>query len=161
MIKLRRLKIEDAFSMLAFTSDLDTKINTNFSHYSRSIQDFNTFILKSLKDIKNHHYAIDFDDKYAGTVSLKNINKKNKTAEFAIIVHPNFRGKGIGKHSLNLILKKAKKENLNEVFLNVFEDNIRAISLYTKVGFTKYFTSYRKNIYLNISKKLIWMKKKL
>jgi diamine N-acetyltransferase len=161
MIKLRNLKRNDSFRMVDFTNDLDTKINTNFLNYSKSIQDFKIFIFNSLKDKRNIHYAIDSEGEYAGTVSLKNINFKNKKSEFAIVVHPKFRGKGIGKQALILILKKAQKIGLDEVFLNVFEDNLKAILLYTKVGFIKYFTSHRKNLFQNQTKKLIWMKKKL
>jgi diamine N-acetyltransferase len=161
MIKLRKFTINDAKEMLAFTNDLDTKINTNFLHYSNSLRDFKNFIINSFKDTKHLHFAIDYNGDYAGTVSLKNINKKRRTAEFAIIVHPSFRGRGIANQALNLILKKAKIEKLDEIFLNVFEDNIKAISLYRKVGFLKYYTSYRINKFQNISKTIIWMYKTL
>ena len=159
MIKLRPLEKKDAIEMLAFTVDIDTKKNTNFLYNSNSISNFENFILNSLKETKSLHYAIDYNGKYAGTVSLKNLNRRKKNAEFAIIVHPNFRGKGIGQHALMLIIEKAKYENFESIFLNVFEENTKAITLYHKVGFKKYFTSFRINKFENKKKKLIWMKK--
>jgi hypothetical protein len=78
MIKLRPLILEDSKEMLLFTTDLESKLNTNFLNYSNTINDFEFFIEMSRKNKKNLHYAIDYDGKYAGTVSLKNINTKKK-----------------------------------------------------------------------------------
>ena len=54
--------------------------------------------------------------------------------------------KGIASKLLKRLIKKAKKEDINKVFLEVSENNIAAIKLYLKMGFCK--LGRRKNYYL-------------
>tara|TARA_B100001248_G_C27382502_1_gene457791 strand:+ start:205 stop:633 length:429 start_codon:yes stop_codon:yes gene_type:complete len=56
----------------------------------------------------------------------------------------NFR-KGIASKLLKRLIEKAKKEDINKVFLEVSENNIAAIKLYLKMGFCK--LGCRKNYY--------------
>ena len=53
--------------------------------------------------------------------------------------------KGIASKLLKRLIEKAKKEDINKVFLEVSENNIAAIKLYLKVGFCK--LGFRKNYY--------------
>jgi RimJ/RimL family protein N-acetyltransferase len=161
MIKLRKLRISDSIAMLDFINDIETKRNTNFLNYSNSIEDFQDFIKHSLYSKKHIHFAIDYNGYYGGTVSLKNVNKVSKKAEFAIIVLPKYRGFGLGTLALQLIEKYAKSIGLNLIYLNVFSDNLKAITIYEKAGLVKYFSSFRRNDFQNKIKKLIWMKKSL
>ncbi len=147
--------------MLEFINDFETQRNTNFLKYSKTKEDFQNFIKNSIISIKHIHFAIDYNGSYAGTVSLKNLNCKSKKAEFAIVILPKYRGLGIGSKALQLIETHGKSIGLNIIYLNVFIDNIRAISIYQKAGFVKYLTSYRKNEYQNKFMKLIWMKKNI
>ncbi len=145
--------------MLDFINDFETQRNTNFLKYSKTKEDFQNFIKKSINSIKDIHFAIDYNGSYAGTVSLKNLNYKIKKAEFAIVVLPIYRGLGLGSKALELIEIHAKSIGINIIFLNVFIENTRAISIYKKSGFVKYFTTYRKNEYQKKLMNLIWMKK--
>lgn len=72
-----------------------------------------------------------------GTIGLSAIDYENKKAEYGIIIGENkYSGKGYAKEASQLILEYAFGElNLNKVFLKVFEDNIRAISMYKTLGF--------------------------
>jgi|688.fasta_scaffold1129228_1 RimJ/RimL family protein N-acetyltransferase len=159
MIKLRKLNINDSIPMLEFINDFETQRNTNFLKYSNTKEDFQKFIKNSMISKKHIHFAIDFKGSYAGTVSLKNLNYKGKKAEFAIVVLPKYRGFGIGSKALQLIENHGKSIGINIIYLNVFVDNKRAISIYQKAGFFEYFTTYRKNEFQNKLMKLIWMKK--
>ena len=53
--------------------------------------------------------------------------------------------KGIASKLLKRLIKKAKKEDINKVFLEVSENNIAGIKLYLKMGFCK--LRCRKNYY--------------
>ena len=53
--------------------------------------------------------------------------------------------KGIASKLLKRLIEKAKKEDINKVFLEVSENNIAAIKLYLKLGFCK--LGCRKNYY--------------
>ena len=147
--------------MLGFINDFETQRNTNFLKYSKTKEEFQNFIKNSIISKKHIHFAIEYNGSYAGTVSLKKLNFKSKKAEFAIVVLPIYRGFGLGSKALKLIETHGKSIGLNIIYLNVFIDNIRAISIYQKAGFVKYFTTYRKNEYQNKFMKLIWMKKNI
>ena len=99
-----------------------------------------TFIENSRKQLERkeaaHLAIVDDKDEYLGTVSLKNIDKKAKDAEYAISLRSAYHGKGIGKIATRLILEYAFDElGLSRVYLNVLSDNVRAIALYEKCGF--------------------------
>lgn len=74
-----------------------------------------------------------------GTVSLGNIDYKNQKAELGILIgDKKHKGRGFGTEAVNSLTEFAFNEmNLHKVYLRVFEDNIAAINLYTKAGFTK------------------------
>lgn len=72
-----------------------------------------------------------------GTVGLRPIDWKNRTAVFGISLgDPDNWGKGHGTDAVRTMLKYCFDElNLNRVELNVFEGNERAIRAYEKAGF--------------------------
>ena len=74
-----------------------------------------------------------------GSCSLRNIDSLNRSAELQIrIGEENFRGKGLGTSAIkNLIEFGFNDLNLNRIYLEVFEENKIAISVYKKCGFVK------------------------
>lgn len=138
MIKIRKLKSKDIPYMLEWMHDNDTKkiFQTDFS--SIGVSDIENFISNSFTE-NNHHFAIidDKDDEYLGTISLKNIDYKNRNAEYAISTRKKVQGTGVNKEATFIILKYAFNElNLNKIYLNVLSTNIRAKKFYIKCGFT-------------------------
>ncbi len=58
--------------------------------------------------------------------------------DFAIIVHPDYRGKGFGAFLLSSIMKLAKKQfRIDLLHLQVYQDN-PAIKLYSRFGFKEF-----------------------
>ena len=72
-----------------------------------------------------------------GNVSLFDINQIHRTALMGVFIgDEENRGKGMGKESIKLILEYGFKIlNLNNVMLNVFSFNEKAIEAYKSVGF--------------------------
>lgn len=95
------------------------------------------FIKESQMDEVNKHFAIvDHNDQYIGTVSLKNINQKEKQAEYAIVMCRENHGDGKAQEATLAILNYAFYElQLKRIYLNVMSDNKKAINFYRKVGF--------------------------
>ncbi|MEO8116687.1 MAG: GNAT family protein [Bacteroidota bacterium] len=63
-------------------------------------------------------------------------------------VRTEFAGKGIGKHLLKLTIDQALKDHkLEQIELGVVSDNVKAIQLYSSVGFTQfgYYEKYFKH----------------
>ena len=81
-------------------------------------------------------------DAYLGTVSLKDISEKNRSAEYAIVVRSIARGTGAAALATKEILHYAFDTlKLHKVYLNVLEKNERAKHFYTKCGFVYEGTS--------------------
>ena len=138
MVYLRQLKIIDSKAMLKWMQnpDIVKYFSNDFSSLTiKNVEDF----IKNRNDNKNNNYAIiNENDDYLGTISLKNIDFKNKKAEYAIVLGAESIGKGVSKDATDLILKEAfEKLKLHKVYLCVGEDNIRAIKFYEKYGFIK------------------------
>ena len=62
-----------------------------------------------------------------------------------IEVAERFRGRGLGRALMNRLIDAARVRGAPRIFLEVAQDNLAAISLYTGLGFTKIDT--RKNYY--------------
>lgn len=79
-------------------------------------------------------------------VALSDISLKEKTEKhvgvFGITVAKEYRGEGIGKLLMNLVIQEAKKAmpKLKIIQLGIFANNGIACSLYENLGFTRYGT---------------------
>lgn len=89
------------------------------------------------KDEKNFIIALSNNNEAIGTISLTNIDNRNRKAEFGrFFIYKDFLGKGYGKDSLNLIIEYAFNHmNLKKLYLEVFSENKVAIEVYKKNGF--------------------------
>ncbi len=79
-------------------------------------------------------------DKLLGSISLEDINHINRTATLGIFIgDKQARNKGYGTEAIRLILDYGFNYlNLNNIKLDVFEFNERAIACYEKCGFKVY-----------------------
>lgn len=150
MIKIRRLEEKDAPLMLEWMQDQELVkfLSKDFSHMELS--DCCSFIQSSREDGENIHRAIcNEKDEYLGTVSLKQIDKRNKNAEYAIALRRKALGTGASRTGTEEILKVAFEElGLHRVYLNVIGDNVRADRFYEKMAFRCEGT-FREHMFLN------------
>lgn len=136
-MKLRRLAAKDSEKMLEWMKDPNINRFFRFDINSINEEQITNFINDSLRDETNLHLAIVNDaDEYLGTVSLKNIDYKNGSAEYAISLRRNAIGTDLAQRATDTILYIAFFEmDLNKVYLNVLSQNVRAIRFYEKYGF--------------------------
>lgn len=136
-MKLRKLSLKDQDDILEWMKDPD--INCFFRFDSESINQDTVvhFIKESHSNQENMHYAIANDeDEYLGTISLKNIDYKNGNAEYAVSLRQKAIGQGIASKATDTLLYIAFFElKLHKVYLNVVDNNARAIHFYEKYGF--------------------------
>lgn len=118
------------------------------------LTDFDDFwnynILEQEIKSANSHYLVAKKGKeivgFAGIkVVLENADIMN------IVVKQNYRNQGIGSSLLEKILSLSKNLNISHICLEVSQDNLYAINLYKKFGFTE--IGFRKNYYINNSTK--------
>lgn len=154
-MKLRTLELKDAKLMLEWMNDKDVIEYMKADFSGKNIIDCEEFILDSNSIKKHLHLAIVNDkDEYMGTVSLKNINIKNKSAEFAIILRTVAMGKGYSDFAMKEIIKIGFEEyKLDNIYWCVSDENVRAIRFYDRNGYNR--ISPEKLYDLNYSKKEI------
>ena len=106
---------------------------------NKTLDDCITFINNSVNNEENIHFALVTDaDEYMGTVSLKDIDRKEQNAEFAITVRKTAMGKGYSWYGMHEIIRKAFEEyGLFCVYWCVSAWNERAVKFYDKHGFCR------------------------
>ena len=62
-------------------------------------------------------------------------NKKNKTAEFGIVMHPNFKNKKLGNILIFYLEVTAKSFGIKTLKAEVYEENLTCLTLLKKHGF--------------------------
>lgn len=136
-MNLRELKLEDAPKMLEWMHDDNVTKYMDTSFLEKNIEDCHSFISESRNKEKNYHLAICKDDNnYIGTVSLKNIDRINKNAEFAMTVCSDAMGQGYARCAMKSIIKIGfEKLGLEQIYWYVSKENIRAIRFYNKNGY--------------------------
>jgi ribosomal-protein-alanine N-acetyltransferase len=79
------------------------------------------------------------DDRMIGMTGLQQIDFKDRNAELAIVIgEAEEWGRGLGTEATRLVVGHAfGTMNLHRIWLQVFEDNARAIGAYEKVGFRR------------------------
>lgn len=129
--------MKDAPLMLEWMHDesVVNKLKGNFKE--KTLRDAEAFILESSHKEQNIHLAIVSDeDEYMGTVSLKNIDRKTNSAEFAITVRKSAMGRGYAWYGMEEIIRLAFEEyELESVYWCVSRKNERAVRFYDKHNF--------------------------
>lgn len=62
-------------------------------------------------------------------------NKKNKTAEFGIVMHPNFKNKKLGSVLICYLEATAKDFGIKTLKADVYEENLACLTLLKKNGY--------------------------
>jgi RimJ/RimL family protein N-acetyltransferase len=137
-IYLRPLETEDAATLVPWFNDPDV---SRFLMRHRPLTfaeevEFLRRIAESPSDLVLG-MALRSDDRLIGTTGLKEIDVRNRHAEFGIAIGDrNYWGKGCGTEATHLVIRHAFETlNLHRVSLRVYEYNDRALKVYQKVGF--------------------------
>lgn len=136
---LRSLREDDATLMLEWMHDGAIAGLFAYDFSSMGIDDALEFIQGSWSCAGSLHFAIDDGNgEYLGTVSLKGIDERNGSAEYAISTRHCAHGSGAAMRATRDVLDFAFGEvGLHRVYLDVRADNARAIRFYEKVGFAQ------------------------
>lgn len=136
---LRPLQQADAPRMLEWMQSGETTRYLAIGGPATAMADVLAFLESARRDERQnvHRAIVAGDDTYLGTVSLKHIDRNLREAEYAIALHPDAMGTGAARAATEQILHLAFFElGLARVYLNVLEENRRAIRFYEKFGFT-------------------------
>ncbi|HEY0734253.1 MAG TPA: GNAT family protein [Herpetosiphonaceae bacterium] len=82
------------------------------------------------------NFAVAIDDRCIGSVALKDIDRRSQHAWLAIVLDGARLGKGLGRDTLNTLLRWAFViDNFHRISLETWATNERAIRCYRAVGF--------------------------
>lgn len=113
-------------------------VGTTNVPYSRYV--LHDYVANSSGDIytdKQVRLMVDCQQQTVGIVDLINFSPKHCRAEVGMVLMPSHRGKGLGKTILQELAQYAKTIlHLHQLYAVIGEDNIPAIRLFTKVGFS-------------------------
>ncbi len=98
--------------------------------------------LDTLSAVRNFHklntiIVCEENNKIIGKIDLMQKTKTDRSFLYLerLIIHPDFRHKGIAKKFIEYAEQECKKRNLDNIELAVREDNSAAIALYNSSGF--------------------------
>lgn len=136
--------------MFEWMHDPDIQAGFQTDMMSKTLDDAKAFIGNAqylMADGKSIHFAIaDEQDKYLGTISLKDINLRDRRGEYAISLRKCAQGRGIATDATHQLLMLSFGDwMLEKVYLNVLSENTKAIRLYERCGFV-YEGMFRKHI---------------
>lgn len=140
-VLLRRPEPKDSSQLYVFRNDWEViqSLGGFSTGYSlRDVEEWIEFHRKSANEIiwviadKNQDLCL-------GHVGLYNIDYRVRKADFAILIgDKSVWGKGLGKSASQAVLDYGFDQvNLHRIELQVLANNVRAIHLYKKLGFTQ------------------------
>lgn len=134
---LRPLMEKDAPRMVEMMHDAQTTQYLQIGGPGYTRENALRFIAGTADETGSVHRAVvDSNGVYQGTISLKNLDMAKKEAEYAISMHPDAQGKGAARDATQSILHYAFHcLKLERVYLNVLDENQRAVRFYEKNGF--------------------------
>ncbi|MBT3465410.1 GNAT family N-acetyltransferase [archaeon] len=137
--------------LVKWMNDLDVAMYTCQATRKHTIETSKKFQEECLNDMSIHYYGIFTNDgNLIGGLDLREIDSINRTASLGIIIgEKEYWDKGYGTESTKLLLDYGFNIlNLNNIMLEVFDFNPRAIRVYEKCGF-KIIGKRRKSKFFN------------
>ena len=139
-VALREYSLSDAPSVLRWMNDPET---TRFLGYgfarTRTLSEVTQMLQMRMDgDLTGESFVIADADTgaYVGQCDLLLPDEKAKKAEIAIVILPEYRGKGVGAQALKLLMEFGFR-HYDRLFLKCAANNLPAGRLYEKAGFTR------------------------
>ena len=119
---------KDIPRLIKYKKDIIYMYNKDLSEDEKN--KINEYVTNSVSEMCKDYYNIVLDDKIIGSILLKDIQEGKLIDE--IYIEKEFRNNGIGT---DIIMKVVKKSNNKNIYLWVYKENIKAVSLYKRLGF--------------------------
>ncbi len=136
-IKIRPLRIEDAYTSVRWRNDKDVfKYTGNTYDHEITLESELEWIKRVIAKKDDYRCAILADEVYVGNIYLTDITEDGTAKYHIFIGNKDYWGKGVARKASELILNYAFGVlGLESVNLKVHKENIAALSLYRKLGF--------------------------
>lgn len=129
LAKLAQETYRATFSYTMTNNELTKALKTRSEAYFQSV--LNVDVILVAEDERMLVGFIQF-----GTVTIESVEATNQDIELnKIYIDVNHQGKGIGKKLIDEMFSHSRLEDIKNVYLDVFDKNEKAVSLYKKYGF--------------------------
>ena len=128
MYKLVKAYKKDIPRLIEYKKDIIYMYSKDLAKDERNKID--EYIITSVNETIKDYNNIIIDDKIIGIVCIKDLENAKLLDE--IYLEKEFRNNGIGT---DIIMKVVKKSNNKNIYLWVYKENIKAVSLYKRLGF--------------------------
>lgn len=144
-IVFRYISIEDYKAMADYINKIsDEKTFITFQGEKMKYEDEEKFVIGQLKNIENYKAVMILALHNEKIIGISGIDLKPRVEDhvgiFGITIAKEFRGDGVGKAFMKLVIDEAVKNltGMRIIILGVFANNPIAKSLYEKMGFIPY-----------------------
>lgn len=142
MYKLVKASKKDIPRLIKYKKDIIYMYSKDLVEDERNKID--EYVITSANEMFEDYYNIIIDDKIIGSILLKDMPQGKLIDE--IYIEKEFRNTGIGTDIIRKIL-----ENNRNIYLWVYKENEKAVSLYNRLGFiivdetdSRYYMKYNK-----------------
>ena len=142
MYKLVKASKKDIPRLVQYKKDIIYMYSKDLAKDEK--ENINEYVITSVNEIFKDYYNIIIDDKIIGSILLKDMPQGKLIDE--IYIEKEFRNNGIGTDIIRKML-----ENNRNIYLWVYKENKKAISLYNRLGFiivdetdSRYYMKYDK-----------------
>lgn len=138
-LQLRELQRKDLIEInkMRNNKNIIDNLGANFRYINQEVDErwFDNYMNNRSNVVR---CSIVNNEKFAGLVTLSDIDHLNQTACFHIMIREECQNAGIGSFAIKKILCHAFNNlNLNRIELEVLSNNLRAVHVYEKNGFKK------------------------
>lgn len=142
MYKLVKASKKDIPRLIKYKKDIIYMYSKDLAEDERNKID--EYVITSVNEMFKDYYNIIIDDKIIGSILLKDMPQGKLIDE--IYIEKEFRNNGIGTDIIRKML-----ENNRNIYLWVYKENEKAVSLYKRLGFiivdetdSRYYMKYDK-----------------
>ncbi|MNM62972.1 ribosomal-protein-alanine N-acetyltransferase [compost metagenome] len=130
----------------AIDEDLEELVEISKRSFGESEEEAKGYIMKSLKADNRIQYKVTYKKECIGLAGV--YIEETEATIFGFGILPEYRGIGLGKQVLKLILIELRHKNVDEILIDVDSNNEVAFELYKKMGFDieVAFDYYRRKI---------------
>lgn len=126
---------------LCFSHNIDVEGLEYIRHIRQTANNFSGLILENTtpenSTLPFHGYVWVENDQIIGNVTLIPLRAREKGSYFIanVAVHPDYRGRGIGRQLTERAVRHVREHQGKQVYLQVRDDNEVAIQIYRNLGF--------------------------
>jgi RimJ/RimL family protein N-acetyltransferase len=136
-IYLSPINIEDVETYTEWLNDLDVTISLGNPGFLYGLEKEKEALEGMIKGGNDFAIITNDDDRLIGNCGLFSVNERHRKAELGIMIgDKNYWDQGYGREAIELVLNYGFNIlNLNNIMLNVYSFNKRAIKCYENIGF--------------------------